>query len=317
MRNVGGVSIEPFATGLLRVGDLNDLYWEASGNPRGKPALYLHGGPGSGIANGYRHYFDPNQFFIVSFDQRGCGRSRPMATDPTADLSTNTTQALVADIETLRAHLDIDCWLIAGVSWGTTLALAYAEAHPEKVTEIVLMAVATTTQREVEWITEQVRRLFPLEWEDFAHAVQPSPGQRLIDAYYERITDPDPNVRGRTAKAWCVWEDVYVSFDPNCSPSTRFLDPQFRMVFATLVIHYWKHAGFLSENDILANVRRIAHIPGVMIHGRRDVSSPLETARDLHKAWPRSELIVVEGDGHGGDTMANEFARAIARFDHS
>jgi proline iminopeptidase len=257
--------------------------------------------------------FDPERFLIVSFEQRGCGRSRPLVTDPSADLSTNTTPTLISDIEELRRHLGIEAWLLSGVSWGTTLALAYAQAYPDRVREIMLTAVTTTTRSEVEWVTEQMRRIFPREWDQFAAAVRREPGQRLIDAYYERITDPDQNVRESTAGAWCDWEDVHISLDPKHSPSLRYRDPEFRLLFATLVIHYWKHAGFIDGDGILANMERISHIPGVLIHGRLDVSSPLETAWELHKIWPASELVVVDVEGHGGETMAAELTRAIAR----
>ena len=306
--------IGTFATGHLPVTDGNEIYWEASGNPRGKPALHLHGGPGSGIMTRYRRHFDPERFLVVSFEQRGCGRSRPLVTNPGADLLSNTTPALISDIEELRRHLQVEAWLLSGVSWGTTLALAYAQAYPDRVTEIVLTAVTTTTRSEVEWATEQMRRVFPREWDRFAAAVRPEPGQSLIDAYYERITHPDRKVRESTARAWCAWEDVHVSLNPKHTPSPRFRDPEFRLLFATLVIHYWKHAGFISGDGILANLGRISHLPGVLIHGRWDVSSPMETAWELHKAWPASELVVVDVDGHGGETMADELTRAIARF---
>ena len=305
--------IASFASGHLAVSDGHEIYWEASGNPRGKPALHLHGGPGAGAGAGYRRRFDPAAFLIVTFDQRGCGRSRPLVTDPSADLSTNTTPALVADIECLRGHLNVERWLITGMSWGTTLALAYAQSHPERVSELVLFAVTTTSAAEVEWITDTMGRVFPREWEQFAAAAHRRPGQRLIDAYYERITHPDPVVREQAARAWCSWEDTHVSLDRKLVSNPRFDDPQFRQVFTTLVVHYWKHAGFIGDS-LLRGMDRIAHIPGVLVHGRLDVSSPLETAWELHKAWPASELIVVADEGHGGETMIDELTRAIARF---
>lgn len=306
--------IEPAVSGLLPVGDGNEIYWEASGNPDGKPALYLHGGPGGGIGTGYRRRFDPDRYFIVSFEQRGCGRSRPLVTDAIAGLSTNTTAALIADIEALRAHLGVERWLVHGASWGTTLALAYAQAHPQRVSELVLFAVTATSAAEVEWITESVGRVFPREWDEFETASGRRPGQRLIDAYYERITDPDPIVRDRAAQAWCVWEDTHVSLDPAYVHNQRYDDPEFRRVFATLVIHYWKHAGFAGEGGLLAGMDRVAHIPGVLIHGRLDVSGPLVTAWKLHKVWPASELIVIDDEGHGGEAMIDEVCRAVARF---
>lgn len=306
--------IEPFETGHLAVADGQTIYWEASGHPAGKPALYLHGGPGGGIGAGYRRHFDPARFLIVSFEQRGCGRSRPLATDPGASLAAQTTQALIADIEALRVHLGVARWLIYGASWGTTLALAYAQAHPERVSELVLACVTTTSQAEVAWITEDMRRIFPAEWARFAEAAAPAPGQRLIDAYEARITSPDAQVREAAARAWCEWEDAHVSLAPGHQPSPRFEDPAFRLLFATLVIHYWKHAAFLDPPGLLAGMDRIAHLPGVLIYGRYDVSSPLETAWRLHQAWPNSELVVMAHDGHGGAGMVEAVTQAIARF---
>ncbi len=309
--------LEPFATGHLPVSDGHELYWEASGNPDGRAALYLHGGPGGGIKVGYRRYFDPQTFLIVSFEQRGCGRSRPLVTEPDADLSTNHTQALIADIEALRDHLNVDTWLLLGVSWGVTLALAYAQTHPMRVTGIVLAAINTTTRAEVEWVTEQMRHFFPQQWEQFVASSGRKSGQRIIDAYHDRIRDPDPEVRRLAAEAWCAWENVHVSLDPNFTPNNDFKDPVFRMQFATLVIHYWCHAGFLDDGTLQANMVRLANIPGVLIHGRFDVSSPLLTAWNLHQAWPDSKLLIIESEGHGGQKMFEEVTRAIARLSES
>jgi proline iminopeptidase len=306
-------AIEPFASGYLPVGDGNEIYWETAGNPNGKPALHLHGGPGGGMGNGYRRRFDPEKFLIVGFEQRGCGRSRPLAIEPGADLATNTTQHLIADIERLREHLGIDKWLVTGLSWGTTLGFAYAQAHPERVSELLLFAVTMTTAFEVEWITEAMGNVFPREWELFEAASGRKPGQRVIDAYYERITDPDPAVREAAARAWCAWEDVHITLDPNFSPHPLFEDPVYRGVIATLVIHYWKHSAFYGDGELLAGMDRLAGIPGVLIHGRLDVSSPLVTAWRAHKAWPGSELIVF-GDGHGGGDMIAALIEATHRF---
>jgi len=306
--------IDPFASGYLPVSDGNTIYWEASGNPEGKPALHLHGGPGGGIKTGYRRRFDPKTFLIVSFEQRGCGRSRPLATDPAVDLSRNTTTALIADIEALRTHLNVEKWLVTGISWGSTLALAYAQSHPERVSHLILFAVTATTAAEVEWTTETMGRIFPQEWEQFEAAAHRQPGQRLIDAYYARITHPDPTVRENAARAWCAWEDTHMSLDPKFVRNPDYENPQFRDVFATLVIHYWKHAGFASGSGLLAGMSRIAHIPGVLIHGQLDVSLPMETAWNLHKAWPASRLVIIGDEGHGGETMIDELVSAIAGF---
>ena len=290
------------------------MYWEASGNPKGKPALYLHGGPGSGLQTGHRQLFDPGQYLLVSFDQRGCGRSRPLVTDSDYDLASNTTQALIADIEQLREHLSIERWLLTGVSWGTTLGLAYAQAHPDRVSEIVLAAVTNTSRSEVKWITETIGCIFPEAWSEFEQAAKRRTGESLIDAYYRLIRDPDRRTRELAAEAWCKWEDVHVSLNPQAKPNARFADPNFRMILATLVIHYWANAAFLEGKEILHNLKSIAHLPGVLIHGRLDVSSPLQTAWQLHQLWNKSRLIVVETEGHGGAVMWNEFTKAIADF---
>jgi proline iminopeptidase len=290
------------------------MYWEASGNPEGKPALYLHGGPGSGCQTGYRQHFDPEQYLIVSFDQRGCGRSRPLITDPDYDLGSNTTQALLADIEQLREHLGVQRWLLTGMSRGTTLALAYAQAYPQRVSEIVLAAVTNTSRAEVMWITETIGCIFPEAWSEFERTANRRAGESLIDAYYRLIRHPDRKTREQAAEAWCKWEDVLVSLDPQARPRVRFADPDFRVNFATLVIHYFANAAFLKGQEILNNMERIAHLPGVLIHGRLDVSGPLQTAWQLHQRWSASRLIVVETEGHGGATMANEFTKAIASF---
>jgi proline iminopeptidase len=304
--------IEPFATGMLPVGEDNLIYWEASGNPHGKPALHLHGGPGGGMMAGYRKRFDPEVFMIVGFEQRGCGRSRPLASPE--NLSTNTTQSLIADIETLRKYLGVERWLVTGLSWGTTLALAYAQAHPDHVSEIILFAVTTTTPREVEWITESVGNIFPREWDAFVAAANRQPGQRVIDAYYDLVTHHDPSIREQAVRDWCRWEDTHVSLDPNRGPMLADDDPAFQRVFATLVIHYWRHGAFLAAQPIIENMHRIAHIPGVLIHGKLDVSSPLMTAWRLHQAWPESRLVVIEDEGHGGPRMIEEMVNAIAGY---
>jgi proline iminopeptidase len=309
-------AVEPSEWGLLDVGDGHTLYWETVGNPAGKPAVFLHGGPGGGSTPGARRNFDPDAYRAVLIDQRGCGRSRPLASDPDADLSTNTTAHLVGDIERLREHLNIDRWLVVGISWGVTLALVYAQAHPDRVTAMVLGAVTTGTRRETEWITREMGRLFPREWEAFLAAVPTDErGGDLSAAYARLLADPDPIVRQSAARAWCAWEDTHISLIPGWKPpNPQDVDPTFQMVFARLVTHYWSHGCFLPDGHILAGMKHLSGIPAVMIHGRYDVSGPLDTAWALHRAWPGSELVVVDDAGHGGGGFTRELTTALNSF---
>jgi proline iminopeptidase len=298
--------IEPHDHGMLDVGDGNSLYWEVCGNPAGKPAVMLHGGPGSGCGPHWRRYFNPTAYQVALFDQRGCGRSTPHASDPAVDLTSNTTQHLIADIEQLRNDLGIDKWLVVGGSWGSTLALAYAEGLAERVSEMVLFSVVTTSQQEVHWVSRDVGRYFPAEWVRFRDGVPPADRNGdLVGAYYRLLDDPDPVVREKAARDWCRWEDAHVGVRPDHRPDPRYDDPRFRIAFARLVTHYWHHAGFLEDGALLRDAGRLAGIPGVLIHGRIDLSSPLDIPWQLHAAWPGSELIVIEDAGHGGQPTWN------------
>jgi proline iminopeptidase len=307
--------IEPYESGFLDVGDGHSLYWETVGDPAGMPAVWLHGGPGSGSTTGIRRSFDPVAYRAVLFDQRGCGRSRPLADSAAADLTTNTTQHLIGDIELLRAHLGIERWVVSGGSWGVTLALAYAQQHPDRVAAMVLAAVTSGTRRETEWITRDMRRVFPREWDEYAAVVPASERDGDLSAAYARLlADPDPAVTDRAAEQWCAWEDAHISLAPGATPSPRFADPRFRQVFARLVTHYWSNGCFLDDAPILPAMGRLAGIPAVLIHGRYDVSGPLDTAWDLHKAWPASRLVVCEDAGHGGVTMTGAMVDALDAF---
>jgi proline iminopeptidase len=307
--------IEPYEHGLLDVGDGNSVYWESVGTPLGTPALYLHGGPGSGATVGARRYFDPTAFQAVLFDQRGCGRSRPLVTDPGVVLSTNTTDHLVADIERLREHLSVERWVVVGVSWGSALALIYAQRHPDRVRGLVLGPVTAGTRREVTWITRDMGRVFPKQWEEFLAAVPVEErDDDLATAYARLLSSPDPVVREDAARRWCDWEDTHVSLMPGWRHRAQYDDPSFRMVFATLVTHYWSHGCFLRDDEIFKGMHRLANIPGVLVHGRHDISSPLETAWRLHQAWPASRLVVVDDAGHGGGSFGIEFVAAIVQF---
>jgi proline iminopeptidase len=304
--------IEPYDSGMLAVGDGQELYWETVGDPSGIPALWLHGGPGSGSGPGHRRIFDPAKFRAVLFDQRGCGRSRPLADTAAADLSANTTDHLLRDIEQLRDHLAIEQWVVTGGSWGVTLALAYAQRHPERVTAMALAAVTAGRRGETEWITRDLRRVFPREWDAFASVVPvPDRDGDLSTAYARLLAHPDPTVTEEAALSWCRWEDTHVSLAPGATPWLQHQDRTFQQVFARLVTHYWSHGCFLDDTPILSNMDRIAHIPAVLIHGRYDVSGPLDTAWDLHRAWPASQFVVVDDAGHGGDTMTAALVEAL------
>jgi proline iminopeptidase len=296
---VAAGEVAPYDAGMLDAGDGHQLYWETCGNPDGKPAVVLHGGPGSGCTPWYRRWFDPGLYRIVLFDQRNCGRSTPHAGESVVDLSTNTTQHLISDIERLRAHLGIDRWLVAGISWGTTLALAYAQEHPQCVSEMVLNSVVTTTRAEVEWLTRAMGRVFPEQWERFRDGVREQERDGDLAAAYSRLLhDPDPGVCHRAAASWCAWEDTHVATFLGHEPSPRYLDPSFRLCFARIVTHYFSHAGFLDDGALLANASRLTGIPGVLIQGRLDISGPPDIAWQLHRAWPDSQLVLLD-TGHG------------------
>ncbi len=292
--------IEPYDHGMMDVGDGNLVYWEVCGNPQGKPAVVLHGGPGSGCNPGMRRYFDPEVYRTILFDQRNAGRSTPHASDPSTDLSANTTDHLISDLEQLRRHLGIDQWLIFGGSWGATLALAYAERYPERVSEIVLVAVTSTRRSEIDWLYHGVGRLLPEEWDRFRKGVpEADRNGNLVDAYHRLLEGSDKAVREQAAKDWCDWEDAVVaSSQPDYKPSPRYAQPEFRMAFARIVTHYFANGAWLVEGLLLREAHRLAGIPGVLIHGRLDLGSPLDTAWELSKAWPDSKLIALRSAGH-------------------
>ncbi|WP_243790163.1 prolyl aminopeptidase [Saccharopolyspora gloriosae] len=292
--------IEPHASGRLDVGGGHLVHWESCGNPDGKPVVVLHGGPGSGCTPGWRRYFDPDAYRIVLFDQRGCGRSTPLADEPDADLATNTTHHLIADVELLRRHLGVERWMVFGGSWGSTLGLAYAESNPERVTELVLFSVVTTTHREVEWITQDMRRVFPEQWDRFRAGVpEDERDGRLVDVYSRLLHDPDPVVRARAARDWCRWEEAHVEVG-HARRDPRYDDPDFRLRFARLVTHYWRHGAWFEDGELLRNAEKLAGIPGALVHGRKDVSGPPDIAWQLAQAWPDAELLFIDDAGHGG-----------------
>jgi proline iminopeptidase len=307
---------EPYESGFLDAGDGNRVYWEACGHPDGVPAVAVHGGPGSGCAPGMRQLFDPEKYRLVLFDQRGCGRSTPHVSDPSVDLATNTTDHLIADMELLRVHLGVDRWVVAAWSWGTTLALAYAEEHRERVAAMVLTAVTTTTAREVQWITRDVGRLFPAEWARFRAGVPAAERDgSLVDAYARLLNHPDLGVRENAARDWCEWEDTHINIGPEPRPMLVNKESDFRMCFARLVTHYWRHAAWRAEGELLRGVTKIAHIPAALIHGRLDVSGPPDIAWQLAQAWPAAQLHIVPGMGHeAGGAMADYGVEALDHF---
>ncbi len=251
------------------------------------------------------------------FDQRGSGRSLPLADHAGIDLTTNTTAHLLRDIEHLRTHLGIDRWVVTGGSWGVTLALAYAQAHPERVIAMALAAVTSGTRRETDWITRDMRRVFPREWDTFAAAIPEQDRNGDLSAAYARLlANPDPQITDRAAAQWCAWEDTHVSLTPGWQPYLSLQDRQFQQVFARLVTHYWSNGCFLTDDQLATNMHRIADIPAILIHGRHDVSGPLDTAWDLHQAWPSSRLIVLDDSGHGGADMNTLLVEALDKFRH-
>ena len=291
--------LEPYETGELLVGEGNRVYWEQSGNPQGKPVVFLHGGPGGGTSPWQRRFFDPEVYRIVLFDQRGCGRSTPHAGDPDADLRHNTTWHLVADVDLLRRTLGIDRWMVFGGSWGSTLALAYAQAHPHTVSELVLRGIFTLRAHELEWFYEGgASAIFPDLWEDFIAPIPVLERARMIEAYHRRLSDPDPAVHVPAGLAWTRWEASTVTLRPDDELVADKTTPAEATAFARIENHYFLNRGWLREGQLIADVGAIRHIPGVIVQGRYDVCTPMMTAWDLHRAWPEAEFVVVPDAGH-------------------
>ena len=301
--------IAPYETGTLQVDDRHALYWEQCGNPQGKPVVMLHGGPGAGCNDKMRRFHDPAKYRIVLFDQRGAGRSSPHA-----DLVDNTTWDLVADIEQLRELLGIERWQVFGVSWGSTLALAYAETHPRRVTELVLRGIFMLRRWELEWFYQEgASRIFPDAWEHYLAAIPPVERHDLISAFHRRLTSTDEATRLAAAKAWSIWEGAtsYLHIDPDFANSHG--DPRFALAFARIENHYFVNGGFFEvEDQLLRDVGRIRDIPGVIVHGRYDVVCPIANAWDLHKAWPKAELVISSTSGHSAFEAENADALVTA-----
>ncbi|HKS47727.1 MAG TPA: prolyl aminopeptidase [Amycolatopsis sp.] len=305
--------IEPYDHGMLDVGDGNLVYWETCGSPDGKPVVVVHGGPGSGCSTGIRRRFDPARWRVVLFDQRGCGRSTPHASDPATDMSTNTTEHLLSDLERLREHLGIERWLTYGGSWGSTLSLAYAQRYPHRVSEIVAVGITTARRSEIDWLYRGVARFFPEQWEEFRAGAG---DENVVDGYARLMESADFEVRSKAANDWCTWEDTVLSLEPGGKPNP-FRDRPLKAMLALVRIcsRYYGKGAFLPDGALLRDAGRLAGIPGVLIHGRLDLSCPVDTAWELAHAWPDAELVVLDDSGHKNtDTKREAIAAALAKF---
>jgi proline iminopeptidase len=309
--------IEPYETGMLDTGDGNAIYWETCGNPDGAPAVIVHGGPGSGCKIGQRRLFDPERYRIILFDQRNCGRSTPHASDPAADMSRNTTDHLIADMELLREHLGISAWLLRGGSWGSTLSLAYAQRHPERVSAMILVSVTSTRRLELDWLYRGAGRFFPEAWARFRDFVSADeyclptdsepPIENLLMRYSRLMESSDPDVRARAATEWIAWEDEVISMEINGTPGHYSARPDAaKLAFVRICAHYFAHDGFLEDGVLIREAGKLAGIPGVLIHGRNDIGGPAITAWELARAWPGAELIVIDDSGHTGSAAMQE-----------
>lgn len=305
--------IEPYRTGMLPVDDRHTLYFEECGNPKGKPVVFLHGGPGAGCNPKMRRFHDPGAYRIILFDQRGSGRSTPHA-----DLIDNTTWNLVADIEKLRAHLEVSQWQVFGGSWGSTLALAYAETHPEHVAELVLRGIFMLRHWELQWFYQSgAHRLFPEAWQPYRNLIPEAERDDFIAAYHRRLTSEDISVRLAAAKAWSVWEGATSNLIPEPEAVDDFEDPHFALSFARIENHYFMNKGFFDADDqLLRDLHKIRHIPGVIVHGRYDVVCPVQNAYDLHQVWPEAALHISPASGHSAFEAENATAllEATDRF---
>jgi proline iminopeptidase len=285
--------IDPYETGFLAVGEPHRLYWEQSGNPEGAPALFLHGGPGSGATPAHRRFFDPAHYRIVIFDQRGAGRSTPLGC-----ISDNTTADLVADIEALRRRLGIESWLVFGGSWGSSLALAYAAAHPERCSALVLRGIFLCRAHEVAWFMAGMRTVFPEAWREFAQYLPEAERGDLLANYHRRLTDPDPKIHLPAAHAWSRYEGACSTLRPSRRTVAAFDDPNVALGLARIEAHYFVNDLFLEEGALLAAVERYRSVPGAIVQGRYDIVCPIATADELHRAWPEADYSVIADAGH-------------------
>lgn len=287
--------IEPFDQGMLKVSPLHTIYYEQCGNPKGKPVVFLHGGPGGGIVPEYRRYHDPAAYRIVLFDQRGSGQSTPHAS-----LEENTTWDLVSDIEKLREHLGVESWQVFGGSWGSTLSLAYAETHPDRARELVLRGIFLCRKKEIHWFYQEgASWIFPDVWEEYVKVIPEEERGDMVSAYYRRLTGDDEEKKLEAASAWSIWEGSTSKLFFDYNSIEKFSEPEFAKAFARIECHYFmNNAFFETDNYLIENVGKIRHIPGVIVQGRYDVVCPMRSAWDLHRAWPEADLQVIQDAGH-------------------
>jgi len=306
-------AIEPNRSGWLRVSPVHEIYWEESGNPKGKPAVFVHGGPGAGADPRSRRFFDPKRYRIVVFDQRGCGRSRPHAS-----LEDNTTWHLVSDMEQLRRHLGIERWLVFGGSWGSTLALAYAQKHPKRVSELVLRGIFMLRKWEIDWFYQDgASALFPDRWEHYVAAIPPRERGDLVGAFYRRLTSPNRAMRVRAARAWSIWEAATSHLQTDEANIDKWGEEKFAVAVARIECHYFVNKGFMRREDqLLRGVAKIRDIPAVIVQGRYDVVCPIRTAWDLHRRWPEADFRIVPDAGHSAlePGITHELVGATDRF---
>ena len=308
---------EPYDSGHLAVGDGHELYWELSGNPDGKPVVFLHGGPGGGSSPDHRRQFDPQAYKILVFDQRGCGKSTPYAS-----LEANTTWHLVEDIEKLRSEVaTVDKWMVFGGSWGSTLSIAYAQEYPERVTELVLRGIFLFDDYEVDWLFEEggASAVYPDKWDDFVSVIPEEERGDLLEAYRRQLTSDDPQVQLRAAQAWSAWEASTVTLLPNEETMEHFTSPEVAVAIARIENHYMANGGWLEEGQLLAGAGRLRGIPGVIVQGRHDMCTPPKAAWALKKAWPEVDLQIVPDGGHlyNEPGVLDGLIRATDRFARS
>jgi len=305
--------LEPRAQGMLALDDTHSMYWEESGSTRGVPVVFLHGGPGAGSAPNHRRFFDPAHYRIVIFDQRGAGRSTPLG-----ELRNNTTPHLVADIERLREHLGIERWIVFGGSWGSTLALAYAEAHPRRCLGLVLRGVFLCRRSEIDWFLYGLKNIFPEAWRAFAGHIPPAERNDLLAAYYRRLIDPDPAVHMPAARVWGTYEGSCSTLLPSAETVAHFASDVVALGLARIEAHYFTHDIFLSLNALLENVEKLSGIPAIIVQGRYDAVCPIISADDLHRTWPQAEYVIVPDAGHSAwePGICAELVRGMERFKH-